>query len=94
MNNLKNLSKGMNVREFQKMNAENAKKKIPIPDDNLYYISDTEYAERINIPRWQVQGMCRGGHIEGAKKIGNKWRIPIRRTAANTTNIIEGSEAK
>jgi len=46
------------------------------------YMTAKQAAEVLHVTQSKVSALCRGGHFEGAFKIGTSWRIPVRREGA------------
>jgi len=57
------------------------KKKIPMLKQGIAYVSANEYAIMVNSHPITINRWLNAGKIEGALKIGGRWKIPIMKEA-------------
>ena len=62
----------IDIRDFM-----NQKRKIPIITQGYEYVTVKEYAKIIKIHPVTVLRLLGSGKIEGALKVGRRWKIPI-----------------
>ena len=76
------MQKSVNAMDFlqSKMQAKTkeAVSVIPILEPGIKFISVKEYVEMTGLNRKTVVSYCRNGRIEGAKRPGRDWLIPVR----------------
>ena len=65
-------SSEIDIREFM-----NQKKKIPILNKNYDYVTPKDYAKIAGLHPVTVIKLLGKGKIEGAVKLGGRWRIPV-----------------
>ena len=62
----------IDIRDFMKQH-----RKIPILSKNYEYVTVKEYAKIINSHPVTVTRWLKEGKIEGAIRVGRRWKIPV-----------------
>jgi len=66
-------SNELNLKDFMRQH----KSKTPILSQSVDYVNPKEYAQIIKAHPVTIYGLLNAGRIEGAVKIGQRWRIPM-----------------
>ena len=65
------------MKVFLEQHRKKAKERVPMLRSDMKYVTPKEYAAFVNMHTVTVYGLLAAGRLEGAIKIGRKWKIPI-----------------
>ncbi|MCL2854875.1 MAG: helix-turn-helix domain-containing protein [Defluviitaleaceae bacterium] len=66
----------IDLKTFMKQNRRQPK--IPVLESGLEYLAPKDYATYVKIHPMTIYEWLREGRIEGAVKMGGRWKIPIK----------------
>lgn len=79
------MQKSMNAMDFLQSKMQAKKKEavsvIPILEPGIKLVSVNEYASMTGLGIKTIRAYCQNGRIEGAKRPGRDWLIPVRMQA-------------